>query len=66
MKRWILSLVASVAAVGAALALVVGLYWTLAVAPLILFLGMAVTYAIMASRSAPPKKPSPPPRLLRR
>jgi len=52
--------VASLGVVGLTLSLMLGLFWVVEIAPLLLFVGMAVTYGILSARSAPPPTPPSP------
>lgn len=50
-------IVISAGVVGLSLLVMLGLFWVIDIAPLILFIGMAVTYGILSARRPQPVKP---------
>jgi len=50
-------IVASAGAVGISLLAMLGLFWVIDIAPLLLFIGLAVTYGILSSRAPQSVKP---------
>lgn len=57
MRTAFLALLGSVAVVALGLILVVGVFWVLNLAPLLLFLGAAGVYVALSSRQAKPTSP---------
>jgi hypothetical protein len=48
--RFLVTLIGSIAVVATVLILVVGLFWTIDLAPLLLFIGGGATYVVISSR----------------